>query len=148
MYLMNLLMWGMFMKSVQIRTDLDYEETILVCLFWSTRKTRTFEGCAPLFISKIITNNKKYLPKGRKRLRLTLKIVSYMETDSNHFKPSEIEILIGNELLDIFFNKKVFYVNAVKNKELEGEITEKLKTEFNKVIPRICENFVPKVLAQ
>lgn len=139
---------GMFMKSVQIRTDLDYERTVLICIYWSIRKTRVFEGCAPLFISKIVTNNKIYIPKGRKRLKLTLKIIADIQKDSNHFKPSEIEILVGNELLDIFFNNEIFYVNTVKNKELESEIINKLKTEFNKIIPRICEKFVPKVLAQ
>ena len=56
--------------------------------------------------------------------------------------------MIGNELLDVFFNKEMFYINTVKNKELESEITTKLKTEFNKVVPRICEKFAPKILAQ
>lgn len=136
------------MKSVQIRTDLDFERIILVCIYWSTRKTRSFEGCAPIFISKIITNNRTYLPINKKRLKLTLRLISDIRKDSTHFRPSEIEMLIGNELLDIFFNKEIFYVNAVKNKELESEITNKLKTEFNKFIPRMCEKFVPKVLAQ
>lgn len=136
------------MKSVQIRTDLDFERIILVCIYWSTRKTRSFEGCAPIFISKIITNKKTYRPVNKKRLKLTLRLISDMGKDSTHFRPSEIEILIGNELLNIFFNKEIFYVNTVKNKELESEITNKLKTEFNKIIPRMCEKFVPKVLAQ
>ena len=139
---------GDFMESVKIRRDLDYEKTIILCIFWSTRKTRTFEGCAPIFISKIATNNKTYLPISKKRLKLTLGIISDIQRDSNHFRPSEVEILIGSELLDVFFNKEMFYINTMKNKELESEITNKLKTEFNKVIPRICEKFAPKILAQ
>lgn len=134
------------MKSVQIRTDLNYEKTILMCIYWSTRKTRVFEGCAPIFISKIITNNKTYLPISKKRLKLTLRLISDIQEDSDQFKLSKIEILIGNELLNIFFDNEIFYIDAVKNKEIESEITNKLKTEFNKDIPRMCENFVSKVL--
>lgn len=136
------------MESIKIKQDQDYEKAVILCIFWSTRKTRTFEGCAPIFISKIATNNRTYLPISKKRLKLTLGMISDIQRDSTHFRPSEVEILIGNELLDVFFNKEMFYINTVKNKELESEITNKLKTEFNKVVPRMCEKFAPKILAQ
>lgn len=136
------------MKSVQIKTDLNYERVILTCIYWSTRKTKSLEGCAPISISKIITNNKTHLPISKRKLKLTLGLISDIQKDSDRFKLSEIEILVGKELLTIFFNNEMFYINTVKNKELESEITNKLETEFNKFIPRLCQNFVSKVLAQ
>lgn len=134
------------MKTVKIRKDIDYEKTILICIFWTARKTKTFEGCAPFFITKIITPDNIHVPEGRKRLKLTSGIVSKIWEDSDYFKPSEIEIMVGNEILNVYFGNETFSVSAIRNKELETEITEKLEGEFNKKYPRMCQEFISRVL--
>ena len=52
---------------------------------------------------------------------------------------------IGEEVLNTYFEDETFYVSATKNKELEGEITDKLVEEFEKKYPRICPDFVQRI---
>ena len=134
------------MKTVNIIKDIDYEKTVLICIFWTARTTKTFEGCAPFFINKIITPGNIYIPEGRKRLKLTSGIISKIWEDSDHIKPSEIQIMVGNERLNIYLSNETFSVNAAMNKELETEIIDKLEGEFNKKYPGMCQEFISRVL--
>jgi hypothetical protein len=52
---------------------------------------------------------------------------------------------IGEEVLNTYFENETFYVSAAKNKELEGEITDKLGEELEKKYPRICPDFVQRI---
>lgn len=61
------------MKSVKVRSD--YEKAIIICLFWTIKKTKTFDGCAPFSIEKILMNDKIYAPEGKKRFKLTPEII-------------------------------------------------------------------------
>ena len=64
-----------------------------------------------------------------------------LQKKSNHFEPFSIEMQIGNEVLNTYFENELFYVSAMKNKELEEEITNKLKVEFDKKYPKTCPQF-------
>ena len=52
---------------------------------------------------------------------------------------------IGEEVLNTYFEDETFSVSAVKNKELEEEITDKLELEFRKKYPRMCPEFVQRI---
>lgn len=52
---------------------------------------------------------------------------------------------IGEEVLNIYFENRTFFVSASKNKGLEEEITDKLDVEFEKKYPRICPDFVQRI---
>ena len=73
------------------------------------------------------------------------KILSEVRRNSLYFEPFEIEMHIGEEVLNTYFENETFYVSAAKNKELEGEITDKLEEEFEKKYPRICPDFVQRI---
>ena len=68
-----------------------------------------------------------------------------MEDSLKNFKPSNIEMHIGEEVLNTYFGNETFSVTAAKNKELEDEITDKLEMEFVKKYPNICPDFVQRV---
>jgi predicted solute-binding protein len=72
-------------------------------------------------------------------------MLSEIQKDSGHFRPFEIEMRIGEEVLNAYFENKRFSISAAKNKELEEEITDKLDTEFKKKYPRICQAFAPRI---
>lgn len=65
--------------------------------------------------------------------------------ESSYFKPFNIEMHIGEEVLNTYFENKTFFVSASKNKGLEEEITDKLDVEFEKKYPRICPDFVQRI---
>lgn len=92
-------------------------------------------------------NDKIYAPEGKKRFKLTPEIIIEIKKDLDHLKPSKIRIYVGNELLDIYFYNETFSVNT-ERKQLEMEITDKLNTEFKKKKPKICKEFVSKVLEE
>jgi hypothetical protein len=72
-------------------------------------------------------------------------MLSEIKKDSSYFKPFKIEMHIGEEILNTYFENETFSISAVKNKELEEEITDKLEAEFEKKYPRICPDFVQRI---
>ena len=86
-----------------------------------------------------------FTPKDNKRLNLSSEILSEIQRESSYFKPFNIEMCIGEEVLNTYFENKTFYVSALKNKELEEEITDKLGVEFEKKYPRIYPDFVQRI---
>ncbi|MDI6724923.1 MAG: hypothetical protein QMD61_09795 [Methanobacterium sp.] len=54
--------------------------------------------------------------------------------------------MVGNERLNIYLSNEAFSVNAARNKELETEIIDKLEGELNKKYPRMCQEFISRVL--
>ena len=72
-------------------------------------------------------------------------MLSEIQKDSSYFKPFKIEMHVGEEILDTYFEDETFSVSAAKNKELEEEITDKLKIEFEKKYPRMCPDFVQRI---
>ncbi|HEX3013070.1 MAG TPA: hypothetical protein VHO92_02190 [Methanobacterium sp.] len=72
-------------------------------------------------------------------------MLSEIQKDSSYFKPFNIEMHIGEEVLKTYFENETFFVSTVKNKELEEEITDKLEMEFEKKYPRICPDFVQRI---
>ncbi len=133
------------MKSVNLKCSVDFEKKVFLCVFWTTRKASTIEGCASFHIKKIATPYNVYTQKADKRLKLSSEILSEIQKDSSYFKPFNIEMHIGEEVLNTYFENETFSVSAVKNKELEEEITDKLEMEFEKKYPRICPDFVQRV---
>ena len=133
------------MKSINIESNADFEKTVLLCVFWTTRKASTIEGCASFHIKKISTPDNLYTQDAGKRLKLSSEILSDMEDSLKNFKPSNIEMHIGEEVLNTYFGNETFSVTAAKNKELEDEITDKLEMEFVKKYPNICPDFVQRV---
>lgn len=72
-------------------------------------------------------------------------MLSEIEINSRDFKPFNIEMRIGKEILNAYFEDETFYVSAARNKELEEEITDKLEVEFEKKYPRVCPDFIPRI---
>ena len=72
-------------------------------------------------------------------------MLSEIKKDSSYFKPFKIEMHIGEEILNTYFENEKFSISAVKNKELEEEITDKLGVEFEKKYPRMCPDFVQRI---
>ncbi len=72
-------------------------------------------------------------------------MLSEIENSLNHFKPSNIEMHIGGEILNTYFGNETFSVAAAKNKGLEDEITDKLEMEFVKKYPNVCPEFISRV---
>jgi hypothetical protein len=72
-------------------------------------------------------------------------MLSEIQKDVTCFKPFNIEMHIGEEVLNTYFENETFSISATKNIELEEEITDKLETEFRKKYPNICPEFIPRV---
>ena len=62
--------------------------------------------------------------------------------DSEHF---EVEMHLGEEVLNANFRDEKLSISAAKNKELENEITEKLNEQFKKEYPVTCPQFLRRV---
>ncbi|MGF7118034.1 hypothetical protein [Methanobacterium oryzae] len=133
------------METVNIRNDVSFEKKVLLCIYWTARKTVNTEGCAPFYIQKIITPCNNYTRKDRKILKLSSNIISEIQEDSGHFEPTKIEIQIGGENLNAHFENETFSISAEKNKELELEIVDKLGTELKKKHPSTCPQFISRV---
>jgi len=133
------------MESIEIKKDADFEKSVLLCVFWTTRKASTIEGCASFHIKKITTPYNIYTQEDEKRLKLSSRILSEVRNGSMRFKPFNIEMHIGEEILNTYFENEMFFISATKNKELEGDITDKLEMEFEKKYPNICPDFIHRV---
>ena len=133
------------MKSIKVKNDVDFEKKVLLCVFWTTRKASTIEGCASFHIKRIATPSDIYTQESNKRLKLSSEMLSGIQKDSAYFKPFNIEMHIGEEILNTYFEDEMFSISAAKNNELEEEITDKLETEFEKKYPRICPGFIERV---
>ena len=133
------------MESVNVKCSVDFQKKVFLCVFWTTRKASTIEGCASFHIKKIVTPNNSYTQESNKRLKLSSEMLSEIQKDSSYFKPFKIEMHVGEEILDTYFEDETFSVSAAKNKELEEEITDKLKIEFEKKYPRMCPDFVQRI---
>ncbi len=133
------------METVKVRTDIDFEKKILLCIFWTARKTSTTEGCAPFYIKKIATPHNNYAQKDKEILKFSSNIISEIQEDSGFFKPTGIEIHVGEEVLTTYFEDETFFISAKKNKELEEEIVDKLGAELEKKHPRTCPQFISRI---
>lgn len=133
------------METVKIKNNVSFEKKILLCIYWTARKAATTEGCAPFYILKIVTPYNNYTRKDNKILKFSSNIISEIQEDSGHFEPTNIEIQIGGENLNAYFEKETFFISAEKNKELELEIVDKLGSEFKKKHPRTCPQFTSRV---
>lgn len=133
------------MESVNVECRFDFEKKVFLCVFWTTRKASTIEGCASFHIKKIVTPNNTYTPEADRRLKLSPEMLSEVQRDSLYFEPFKIEMHIGEEILNTYFEDETFSVSTVKNKDLEEEITDKLEMEFEKKYPRICPEFVQRI---
>ncbi len=72
-------------------------------------------------------------------------MISEMENGLKLFRPFNIEMHIGEEVLNTYFENETFSISAAKNKELEEDITDKLEMEFGKKYPNICPEFISRV---
>ena len=72
-------------------------------------------------------------------------MLSKIQKNSSYFEPFNIEMHIGEEILNTYFENETFSVSATKNKDLEGEIIDKLEMEFRRKYPRICPDFAQRV---
>jgi hypothetical protein len=133
------------METVKIRKNVSFEKKVLLCIYWTARKTATTEGCAPFYIQKIVTPYNNYIRRDKKILKLSSDIISEIQEDSGYFEPTRMEIQIGGENLNAYFENETFSVSAEKNKELELEIVDKLGAELKKRHPRTCPQFISRV---
>lgn len=133
------------MQTVKINRDIEFEEKILLCLYWTARKASRTEGCAPLYIRKIVTPNNKYVQSSHKLLKLSPKLVSDIQEDMGSFEHLEVEMNRGKEVLNANFKNDDFSISTSKNKELEVEIAGKINEQFKKKYPRTCPQFLRRV---
>ena len=132
-------------KSIKIDKDMDFEQKLLLCLYWTNRKAIRTEGCAPFLIKKIVTSDATHAPEPGKFLRLSNDILKNIEKNMEVGKTVEFKIKIGDENFDISFQNNVFSVSTKRNKEIEEEIVEKLKEEIEREKPNICSSFPQRV---
>jgi hypothetical protein len=133
------------MKTLKFKNPPDSKKKLMTILFWTYRKTTRTEGCAPLFLKKVVTNGKTYTPKGKKLLKLTDEIVTEIIEDVNGSNPVKFEISMGDEFIKVKLKGNVFSVSTVKSREIEDEIIEKLDFELQKKYPSVCDSFKPRV---
>lgn len=133
------------MQTVKINKDIEFEEKILLCLYWTARKASRTEGCAPLYIRKIVTPNNKFVRSSPKLLKLSPKLVSDIQDDIGDFEHLEVEMNRGKEVLSANFKNNDFSISTSKNKELEVEIADKINEQFKKKYPRTCPQFLRRV---
>jgi hypothetical protein len=138
---------GIFMETVKIRKNVSFEKKVLLCIYWVARKVATIEGCAPFYILKIVTPYNDYIRRNKKMLKLSSDIISEIQEDPGHFEPTKIEIQIGGENLNVYFENETFSISAEKNKELELDIVDKLEDELKKKNPRACPQFISRIYA-
>lgn len=133
------------MQTVKINKDIEFEEKILLCLYWTARKASRTEGCAPLYIKKIVTPNNRYVQSSPKLLKLSPKLVSDIQDDIGDFEHLEVEIDFGGEILNANFRDENFSISTSKDKVLEIEIADTINEQFKKKCPRTCPQFLSKV---
>lgn len=136
------------MKTLELESGLDPRKKLMVVLFWTNRKAARTEGCAPFLIKKISTPDKTYTPEGSKLLKLSDEILDDLEKNIADDKPLDIELSIGNEIIEAKLEGNIFTVSTKVSDEIEEEIIEKLTTELKKKYPAVCESFEPRVTPQ
>ncbi|MGZ7069981.1 MAG: hypothetical protein ACXVHN_04115 [Methanobacterium sp.] len=57
----------------------------------------------------------------------------------------EVEMSLGEEILNANFHEEIFSISAAKNIELEHEIRDEISEQFKKKHPRSCPQFLRKV---
>lgn len=130
------------MQTIKINREIEFEKKVLLCIYWTARKASITEGCAHFYIRKIATPNNIHTPSPRKLLKLSPELISDVQKDMEYFEHLEIEMHLGEEVLNANFKNKNFSISASKNKELEHEITGKLNEQFKKKYPRTCPQFL------
>ena len=133
------------MQTIEIEKDIDFENMVLLCIYWTTRKATTIEGCGPLFIKKIITPKTIHTHSPNSMLKLTSNIMNDVQEDMGNFEYLIIEMGLGKEEFIANFCNKNFSINAANNKELEYEIKDELKKQFKKKYPISCPHFLDKI---
>jgi hypothetical protein len=133
------------MKKIEFESPLDSRKKLMTVLFWINRKAARTEGCAPFLIKKIETEDKTYIPEGKKLLKLTDPMMDDIINSIETKNPVKFEIQMGSEYIKAELHEDVFCVKTEHSGEIEEEIVEKLGTELNKKFPSICESFKPRV---
>lgn len=133
------------MKTLEFESGLDPRKRLMVLLFWTNRKAARTEGCAPFLIKKISTPDKTYTQEGSKLLKLTDEILDDLEKNIADDKSLDIELSIGNEVIEEKLEGNTVTVSAKVSDEIEDEIVEKLNMELKKKYPNICDSFTPRV---
>lgn len=133
------------MKTLEFESGLDPKKKLMVVLFWTNRKAARTEGCAPFKIKKIITPDKTYIQEGSKLLKLSDEILDDLEKNIADDEPLDMELNIGNEVINTKLEGNVFTVSARVSSEIEDEIIDKLNMELKKKYTAVCESFGPRV---
>jgi hypothetical protein len=78
-------------------------------------------------------------------LKLSNRLFSDIQKDLEDFEHLEVEIHLGEEILNANFRNENFSISTSNNKELETEITDKINEQFKKKYPRTCPQFLRRV---
>lgn len=133
------------MQTIKFENDIEFEKRILLCLYWTARKARVSEGCAPFYIKKIVTPNNTHISSSQKLLKLSSDLVFDIQRDMEYLNYLELEMHIGEEKLTANFEKEKISISASKNKELEAEITNEIYQQSQRKYPRTCPQFSKRV---
>jgi len=133
------------MQTIEIEREIEFEKMVLLCIYWTARKTTTVEGCGPLYIKKISTPNSTHTQSPNSMLKITPSIINDIQENMGNYKHFNIEMGLGKEELTANFYNKKFSINASKNRELEFEIKDELIKQFEKEYPILCPHFLKKI---
>ena len=133
------------MQTIEIEREIEFEKMVLLCIYWTARKTTTIEGCGPLYIKKITTPKATHTQSPNSLLKLTPNIMNDNQEVMRKNEHLNIEMSLGEEKLTANFCNKKFSICANKNKELEHEIKDELINQFEKKYPIPCPHFLNKV---
>ena len=78
-------------------------------------------------------------------LKLSNRLFSDIQKDLEDFEHLEVEMHLGEEILNASFRNENFSISTSNNKELETEITDKINEQFKKKYPRTCPQFLRRV---
>lgn len=129
------------MKSVELKNRINSERKVLMSLYWVNKKVAVREGCAPFYIEKIITESTIYLSTDDSSIKMSQVLLKDILKNIEADKKVKFKINMGEECIDTLLHKNVFSVSTNKNKDLEIDITEKLRLESEKKYPNVCSKF-------
>ena len=110
-------------------------------LYWVNKKVAAREGCAPFYIEKIITESTIYLSADDSSIKMSHVLLKDISKNIEADKKVKFKINMGEECIDTCIHKNVFSVSTTKNKDIEMDITEKLRLESEKKYPSVCSKF-------
>jgi hypothetical protein len=129
------------MKSVEFKNSIDSKRKVLMSLYWVNKKVAAREGCAPFYIEKIITESTIYLSTDDSSIKMSQVLLNDISKNIEADKKVKFKINMGEEFINTLIHKNLFSVSTTKNKDLEIDITEKLRLESEKKYPSVCSKF-------